>query len=303
MAKTDAGEWITTAEAARRMKVSTKQARELLIRDMPTDVKKVGKRYHIRAAAFDEYVRSPQQRDGNVDVSTNASPDSVDDGSGAAESIDDVDTSPVPVVQDEDQSSTAEIPAVDSVAEQGDSSSARFISDDEYFADDEQMLAGDDLILHDKGDLSVIEQLDGVVSWQIHGIYDKKGALKSRRAVRVDPPILEITSSDGQSAQFVLTEYAAASLLDALNDVKKSYSGGRSTRERAIARRQRDIVSAGENDTTHSSNNNREGFGRISQRAIVHSVDKIRAWVLSHKWRATVVGALVVSIVVLMIWT
>lgn len=95
----------------------------------------------------------------------------------------------------------------------------------EYLDDDELFLAGEDSILSQKDALSIFQQSDKLVSYEIMNFYDKNGKVKNKLSLLNDPPILHISSSDQQSADFVLTREFTRTMAHLLKDVDKAYIG------------------------------------------------------------------------------
>jgi len=108
------------------------------------------------------------------------------------------------------------------------------ITQKDYFDDDEQFLKGDDSVIVEKDVLSLFKQSDNVVSCEILNFYDEKGKPRNRMSLRNDPPVLHISSSDGQSADFVLTQNFTKSIADTLKTVEKSYLGIPSAKKKKV---------------------------------------------------------------------
>lgn len=113
----------------------------------------------------------------------------------------------------------------------------------DYFNDDEAFLAGDDVELHDGDTLSIFQQDENVVSVEILNLYTPEGNLRSRFALRSDPPLLEIKSNDGQIAQFVLTKNFAHGLLGKFDDAYSAYYGVESKSSRNRKKKKRMLKS------------------------------------------------------------
>lgn len=96
---------------------------------------------------------------------------------------------------------------------------------DDYLDDDEQFLAGDDVVVSESDALSLFKQTDNVVSYEVLNFYDDNGKPRNRLSLRNDPPILHISSSDGQSADFVLTKNFTSGTARMLRDVERAYVG------------------------------------------------------------------------------
>lgn len=103
----------------------------------------------------------------------------------------------------------------------------------DYFEDDDEFLAGDDIEIHDGDVLSIFQQEEDVVSVEILNLYTPEGNLRNKFALRSDPPILEIKSSDGQVAQFVLTKNFAHGLSGKFEDAYSAYFGVESKSSKA----------------------------------------------------------------------
>lgn len=112
-------------------------------------------------------------------------------------------------------------PAPDFV-EEGASPSAS----DSYFEDDEKFL-GDDEILSLDDTMAIVQQTEGVVSCEIINFRNEKGEVKSKYALRSEPPILVISASDGNEAQFIVTQELARTLSNMFGDIHKGYFGVR----------------------------------------------------------------------------
>lgn len=95
----------------------------------------------------------------------------------------------------------------------------------DYFDDDEEFLAGDDAEIYDEDALSMFQQSDKVVSVEVLNLYTPEGNLRNRLSLRSDPPILEIKSNDGQTAQFILTKNFSYGLLGKIDDAYSAYFG------------------------------------------------------------------------------
>lgn len=95
---------------------------------------------------------------------------------------------------------------------------------DDYFDEDEEILKGTDRALLEERSLAIFQQHENVVSWEIEGLLiDNR--LKKARELKTDPPIFKVSSSDGASAEFLLTKELSKSMANALNDVYKAYYG------------------------------------------------------------------------------
>lgn len=98
-------------------------------------------------------------------------------------------------------------------------------SSNEYFDDDEEFLRGDDTIVHENYDISLFKQDENVVSWEIVNFYKDGANPRGKTALRNDPPIMKISSSSGDTAEFLLTKEFSRSLGSVLQDVNRAYYG------------------------------------------------------------------------------
>lgn len=95
---------------------------------------------------------------------------------------------------------------------------------DGYFEDDEIALSQDEILSED--DSSVIaKQQEGVVSWEISGVYDENGKVRSKHALRNSPPLLQVRDSLGNQADFLLTKDLSRSLAKNFDDLHRAYYG------------------------------------------------------------------------------
>lgn len=105
-------------------------------------------------------------------------------------------------------------------------------AEEAYFQEDEDILAGDDKVLHRSEALGVYQQLDNVVSWEVANFYDEEGKLRSPRDLRAEPPVFRITSSGGDAAEFVLTQELSRSMEEIFGNVRAGYFGVDKSRPR-----------------------------------------------------------------------
>lgn len=96
----------------------------------------------------------------------------------------------------------------------------------DYFADDEEYLEDmNDQVVYEAQDLGMYQQEEGTVSWELLNFRNDAGRQRNRFVLKNDPPILRIDSSDGQTAEFVLTQRFAKGLSEELDSVYKAYFG------------------------------------------------------------------------------
>jgi hypothetical protein len=95
----------------------------------------------------------------------------------------------------------------------------------DYFDDDEEFLRGDDITVHEESDLALFKQDENVVSWEIVNFYKEGMTPRGKMSLRNDPPIMKISSSSGDTAEFLVTKDFSKSLGSILQDVNKAYYG------------------------------------------------------------------------------
>lgn len=139
---------------------------------------------------------------------------------------------------------------------------------DDYFADDEKFLS-DDTELDLRKDLGIFKQDNAIVTWGITNLYDGSDDFRKKRNIRRDPPVLRISSSDGDEAQFILTKDFTKSLKNALGSVEKAYNGL--------------------SDSKGSS---------TSDAKLKEKFEEIKTWVSENKIKTGVIGLLIVFVVV-----
>ena len=103
-----------------------------------------------------------------------------------------------------------------------------------YLEDDEEWAAAADEILH-QDEVSVIAQQDeAVVSWDINGLYDEFGKVRSKRSLKNNPPTLIVSDSNGDTASFVLTKDLSGVLARHMENTNRAYYGIRPKSERSM---------------------------------------------------------------------
>lgn len=137
------------------------------------------------------------------------------------------------------------------------------VSSEDYFDDDEEFLAGDDVEIHDDNVLSIFRQEDNVVSVELMNLYTNDGDLRNKFQLRNDPPVMIIKSSDGQLAQFLLTKNFVNGLNGKFDDVHRAYFGLESKSSRDRKRKLSEGESSG------------KGF-----------IDNTRDWVIENKFKS-----------------
>lgn len=98
-------------------------------------------------------------------------------------------------------------------------------SKDRFF-DDEEFLKNNDEVLVDENDVAVLKQLDNAVSIEIDNFYkENSDKPRSRSSLLREPPLLKISSSDGQFTNFFITENLARILKNDFENIDRAYRG------------------------------------------------------------------------------
>lgn len=102
-----------------------------------------------------------------------------------------------------------------------------------YLEDDEDWAAANDSIIHEDEASVIAQQDDALVSWDIEGLYDDYGKVRSKRSLRNNPPALVVSDSNGDTATFVLTKNLSAVLAKHLENTNRAFYGIRPKSERS----------------------------------------------------------------------
>lgn len=94
----------------------------------------------------------------------------------------------------------------------------------DFEEDDEEFLSSDKIV-HQEKNLAIVQQMENVVSWEIANFYKDNGKVPNKLVMRGSPPLFKITSSKGDSAEFMITRDLAKTLEEAFGDVRKAYYG------------------------------------------------------------------------------
>ena len=104
---------------------------------------------------------------------------------------------------------------------------------DGYFDDDEWSESSDE-VLHSDEESVTVKQNEAVVTWDIDRLYTEEGKVRSKRSLKNSPPILRISNSQGQSADFVLTKELSRILANHLENTNRAYYGIRPKSEMTV---------------------------------------------------------------------
>lgn len=105
---------------------------------------------------------------------------------------------------------------------------------DDYLAEDLELLEGEDYVILEDQALGLLRQSEGVVTWSVSGLYKDNGDLRSRIALKSDPPVLTIKDSQSGEAKFVLTEALVDQLGSVMNDARRGFNGVVSGKRRSL---------------------------------------------------------------------
>lgn len=101
----------------------------------------------------------------------------------------------------------------------------------DYLEDDEFWSKSKDEILFSDDSSVIAQQEDAVVKWDIQGLYDDQGKVRSKRSLRNNPPMLVISDSTDTTASFVLTKDLSANLAKHFENTHRAYYGIRPKKE------------------------------------------------------------------------
>ena len=96
---------------------------------------------------------------------------------------------------------------------------------DHYLDDDEEWLKAKDEILESSYDSVLVKQDDAIVFWQIEGLYDDEGKVRSKRSLRNNPPVLKVSDSNGNASEFLLTKELSGTMASHLENTYRAYYG------------------------------------------------------------------------------
>lgn len=107
-------------------------------------------------------------------------------------------------------------------------------SQEENFVSEDLELKEDNILIEGESFSVMEDENENQLAISIDGLYKDKEEMtyKSRLALRENPPVLEISSSQGDYVTFVLTYGFNKELISMLNDVNKGYLGFKKTKGR-----------------------------------------------------------------------
>lgn len=96
---------------------------------------------------------------------------------------------------------------------------------EEEMDDDELFLLSKDKLKYKDDEMTIIQQMNNIVTWEVDGLYNKNGKLNSKRTLKSEPPIFIISSSTGDTAEFLVTKEMSFNLYKTFETVYKGYFG------------------------------------------------------------------------------
>jgi len=139
---------------------------------------------------------------------------------------------------------------------------------EDYLLDDERVLAGDDVLLHEDLDSGIFQQESHVISWEVLGLLKENGKPRNRLALRNDPPLFVIKSASGDEVEFVLTKELSKSLSVIFTNVHNAYIG------------------------INSLEKNAEPL------TFKNSFNRVKSWIKTNPVKSTIVSALILLMVI-----
>lgn len=109
--------------------------------------------------------------------------------------------------------------------------SEKIQSESDYLEDDELWSRAQDEILFSDESSVIAQQEEAVVKWDIQGLYDEDGKVRSKRSLRNNPPLLVVSDSTDVTASFVLTKDLSGNLAKHFENTYRAYYGIRPKKE------------------------------------------------------------------------
>lgn len=116
-------------------------------------------------------------------------------------------------------------------AKEGTVPSEKIQSESDYLEDDELWSRAQDEILFSDESSVIAQQEEAVVKWDIQGLYDEDGKVRSKRSLRNNPPLLVVSDSTDVTASFVLTKDLSGNLAKHFENTYRAYYGIRPKKE------------------------------------------------------------------------
>lgn len=126
--------------------------------------------------------------------------------------------------------------------ESNDTKEAKKEAKDAEEIDDDILYTSSDKLTFKDDDITIIQQLENVVTWEISGLYNKDGKLKRKMALNKKPPVFSISASDGAVAEFIVSKEMSLQLYKTFETIYKAYFGldARSKAEKPFGERMKE---------------------------------------------------------------
>lgn len=100
-------------------------------------------------------------------------------------------------------------------------------NDAEEFIDDDELIlkSSEGEVLEADNNYALIKQFEHVVSYRLEGFFKENGKPRSARALKTDPPTLILEDSDGNMAEFMVSQELASNFSKLFDSVEKAYYG------------------------------------------------------------------------------
>lgn len=98
---------------------------------------------------------------------------------------------------------------------------------EQYFDDDAEYLEdiSNDAELFASQDMAIYKQDENTISLEVQNLRNESGKLRNKFALRNDPPVFHIKSSNGEYVEFALTQAVVKRLAKDFDAVDKAYYG------------------------------------------------------------------------------
>lgn len=87
-----------------------------------------------------------------------------------------------------------------------------------------------DFVLNEEDDSAAVKQDEGILTWEMLGVYNEEGETHRKTYLRENPPILLVESSQGEEVSIILTRELTRTLSKSFGDLEKAYYGHRRSR-------------------------------------------------------------------------
>lgn len=91
--------------------------------------------------------------------------------------------------------------------------------------DDDELYAARDKVNFQNDEITIVQQMENVITWEINGLYDNNGKINKKLSLKRNPPVFTISSSDGAVAEFVVTKDMSFQMYKNFETIYKAYFG------------------------------------------------------------------------------